>query len=44
MNIMTDEEMQKGADERWDSVASEPLEDHPIPKELFEKLRSEGRL
>ena len=41
---MTEEEKQKGAEERWDSVASEPLEDHPIPDELLEKLKREGRI
>ena len=41
---LTDEEKEKGAEERLDSIASEPLQDHPIPEDLLEKLRKEGRL
>ena len=41
---MTEEEKQKGVNERWDSVASEPLEDHPIPDELLKKWKEEGRV
>ena len=43
-NQMTEEEKQKGAEERWDSVASEPLEDHPIPDEILEKWKREGKI
>lgn len=39
---MTDEE--KEAEKRWDSVTSEPLSDYPIPKDLLDKLKREGRL
>ena len=43
-NQMTEEEKRKGAEERWDSVASEPLENHQIPDELLEKWKREGRM
>lgn len=41
---LTEEEKEKGAKDRWDSVAAEPLEDHPIPKELLEKWKKEGKI
>ncbi len=44
MIILTEEEKEKGANDRWDSVAAEPLEDHPIPEELLEKLKKEGKI
>ena len=44
MNRMTEEEREKGAEERWDSVAAEPLQNHPIPKDLLEKWKEESRI
>ena len=41
---MSVEEMEKKAVERWDSIAAEPIEDHPIPEHLKEKLRKAGWL
>lgn len=41
---LTEEEKERGAKDRWDSIAAEPLKDHPIPKELLEKWKKEGKI
>lgn len=39
---LSKKELQKKADEYWEEKAHEPLEAHPIPPELMERLRKAG--
>lgn len=44
MEKLSEEEKKKGAQDRWDSIASEPIKNLPVPKELLEKWKKEGKI